>query len=162
MTRNARLANDAWEALFRAQVVLIRTFTADDIWTDLTQTEYDVLYALAKAPDGLNMVEINRNLLITQGGVSRLVTRLQQRGLITRCADPSDARATRISLTPEGARLQRSIGKAHADAVTAAMSRALTAEQMEQLRDLGRQIVAVIDPAQAEPHHTSHTRSRAR
>jgi DNA-binding MarR family transcriptional regulator len=148
MSTEARLANESWEALFRAQVVLFRMFSADDIWTETTQTEYDVLYELSKAPAGLSMVEINRNILMTQSGVSRLVQRLEQRGLLERCADPSDARAALISLTQEGARLQRSIGHAHAQAVTSAMTRALSSEQMQQLRDLGRQIVAVIDPSQ--------------
>jgi DNA-binding MarR family transcriptional regulator len=148
MTTEARLANESWEALFRAQVVLFRSFAADDLWTDVTQTEYDVLYELSKAPSGLSMVEINRNILMTQGGVSRLVQRLEHRGLLERCADPSDARAALISLTEEGARLQRSIGRAHAQAVTAAMTRALTAEQMQQLGDLCKQIVAVVDPSQ--------------
>jgi len=148
MTTEAKLANESWEALFRAQVVLFRSFAADDLWTEVTQKEYDVLYELSKAPSGLSMVEINRNILMTQGGVSRLVKRLEQRGLLERCADPSDARAALISLTKEGAALQRSIGRAHAQAVTAVMTRALSSEQMEQLRDLGRQIIAVIDPSQ--------------
>ena len=147
MTTEARLANEAWEALFRAQVVLLRSFAADDLWTEVTQKEYDVLYELSKAPSGLSMVEINRNILMTQGGVSRLVRRLEQRGLLERCANPSDARAALISLTHEGAALQRSIGRAHARTVTSAMTRALSPEQLEQLRDLSRQIVAVIDPS---------------
>jgi DNA-binding MarR family transcriptional regulator len=148
MTAEAKLANESWEALFRAQVVLFRTFAADNLWTEVTQNEYDVLYEISKAPSGLSMVEINRNILMTQGGVSRLVQRLEQRGLLERCADPSDARAALISLTPEGARLQRSVGSALARVVTSAMTRALSPEQMRQLRDLGRQITAVVDPAQ--------------
>jgi DNA-binding MarR family transcriptional regulator len=160
MTAEARLANESWEALFRAQVVLFRSFAADDLWSEVTQTEYDVLYELSKAPAGLSMVEINRNILMTQGGVSRLVQRLEQRGLLERCADPSDARAALISLTPEGARLQRAIGQAHARAVTSAMTRALTSEQMQQLRALCRQIVAVTDPHQATtPRPAPDTRS---
>lgn len=148
MTAEARLANESWEALFRAQVVLFRTFAAEDLWKDVTLTEYDVLYELSKVPLGLSMVEINRNVLMTQGGVSRLVQRLERRGLLKRCVDPSDGRAALISLTPEGARLQRAIGHDLARAVTSAMTRALSPEQMHQLRNLGRQIVAVIDPPQ--------------
>jgi DNA-binding MarR family transcriptional regulator len=149
MSTNARLANESWEALFRAQVVLFRTFADDDIWNEVTRTEYDVLYELSKAPVGLSMVEINRNILMTQGGVSRLVSRLEQRGLIERCADPSDGRAVLVTLTAEGRRLQRVVGRAHARAVTAAMTRALSPDEMQQLRDLGRRIIDVIAPAPA-------------
>jgi DNA-binding MarR family transcriptional regulator len=150
MTAEAELANESWEALFRAQVVLFRTFAAANLWEEVTQNEYDVLYEISKSPSGLSMVEINRNILMTQGGVSRLVQRLEQRGLVERCPDPSDARAALISLTPEGARVQRSVGYALAQTVTSAMTRALSPEQMRQLRDLGRQITAVVDPAQSD------------
>jgi DNA-binding MarR family transcriptional regulator len=150
MSENARLANESWEALFRAQVVLLRTFTVDDVWGEVSQMEYAVLYELSKAPSGLSMVEINHNILMTQGGVSRLVARLEQRGLLERCADPLDGRAVLISLTPEGTRLQRHVGHAHARAVTGVMTRALSPEQLQQLRDLSRQIIDVIDPTQTE------------
>lgn len=157
MTAEAKLANESWEALFRAQVVLFRTFAAANLWEEVTQNEYDVLYEISKASSGLSMVEINRNILMTQGGVSRLVQRLEQRGLLERCADPSDARAALISLTPEGARLQRSVGYALAQAVTSAMTRALSPEQMRRLRDLGRQITAVVDPAKTDADRSTPT-----
>lgn len=44
-------AVDAWEALFRAQVSLMRRFTADDIWDPISLREYDVLFTLSKCPE---------------------------------------------------------------------------------------------------------------
>lgn len=141
MTAGTRLANEAWEALFRAQVVLLRTFAEDDIWIELSQNEYDVLYTLSKAPDGLSMTEVNRGILMTQGGVSRLINRLVSRGLIERCVDPSDRRATSMRLTPEGAELQRTVGRRHARAVARTMQEVLDPEQLLLVRDLGQQII---------------------
>ncbi|MER5838554.1 hypothetical protein ABT116_49885, partial [Streptomyces sp. NPDC002130] len=44
------LATDAWEALFRAQVSVLRRLAADDVWDQVTMREYDVLFTLSLAP----------------------------------------------------------------------------------------------------------------
>ncbi|RIJ70190.1 MarR family transcriptional regulator [Nakamurella silvestris] len=158
MSGGARLANEAWEAMFRAQVVLMRSFAAEDIWGDLAQNEYDVLYTLSKVPEGLSMVEVNRNILMTQAGISRLVNRLVERGLIDRCVDPADRRATRMLLTPQGRELQRSVGRRHAASVTSAMTKALTTEELSQLRALARKITIDVEPIDVRhpDHHHPH------
>jgi DNA-binding MarR family transcriptional regulator len=94
----------------------------------------------------MSMVDINRDMLMTQAGVSRLIARLESRGLLERCIDERDRRATRMKLTEEGRRIQKLVGRRHAAAVTSTMTRALTHEQLEQLRDISRQITAVIAP----------------
>ncbi|TFB98914.1 MarR family transcriptional regulator [Cryobacterium sp. MDB1-18-2] len=141
--------------MFRAQVALLRTFGADDVWIEVSQNEYDVLYTLSKSANGMSMVEINRGILMTQAGISRLVARLETRGLLERCADDHDRRAVRMILTPEGARIQKVVGRRHASAITSTMTRALSREQLEQLRDISRTITSVIHPT-----HTDHESPR--
>jgi DNA-binding MarR family transcriptional regulator len=143
---DTRLANEAWESMFRAQVSLLRAFGGDDVWIEISQNEYDVLYTLSKSENGMSMVDINRSILMTQAGVSRMIARLENRGLLERCIDERDRRATRMMLTPEGARVQKLVGRRHAAAVTSTMTKALSHEQLQQLRDISRQITAVIDP----------------
>ncbi|GAA0362712.1 MULTISPECIES: MarR family winged helix-turn-helix transcriptional regulator [Micromonospora] len=146
MNAEERLANEAWESLFRAQVLLARRFLADDIWHELTPNEYDVLYTLRKSPRGMSMTEINRGILMTQAGVSRLCSRLVQRGLVARDCDPRDRRASVLTLTEKGAALQRAVGTRHAQAVTSAMTAALTPAQLTELRALAQQIIDRVDP----------------
>lgn len=147
-----RLANASWEALFRAQVVLAREFVAEQSWVEITQHEYDVLYTLAKAPDGLSLAEANRETLMTQGGLSKLVTRLVDRGFITRCTDDVDRRAVKLRLTEEGRDMQRLVGRRHARSVAEVMRRALTPAQMEQMLELGTAIIAnMSDPTPPSP-----------
>ncbi|MFI6074113.1 MarR family winged helix-turn-helix transcriptional regulator [Actinoplanes sp. NPDC051343] len=136
MRSEARLANDAWEALLRAQATLAREFEFAGDWGDLPAREYGVLYALSSAPDGLRITELIDDVLLTQAGVSRMVARLEKRGLVGRRDDPDDARACRIVLTDEGRATQRRLGLAHARHVTEAMTRALSREQLETLREL--------------------------
>jgi DNA-binding MarR family transcriptional regulator len=146
MSSDTRLANEAWESMFRAQVALLRAFGDDEVWFEISQNEYDVLYTLSKSENGMSMVDINRSILMTQAGVSRLIARLESRGLLERCLDERDRRATRMMLTAEGSRIQKLVGRRHAAAVTSTMTKALSTEQLEQLRDISRQISAVIDP----------------
>jgi DNA-binding MarR family transcriptional regulator len=141
-----RLANESWEALFRAQATLAREFELQGEWGSLPPREYGVLYAPASADDGLRITELIDDALLTQAGVSRLVARLERRGLVDRRDDPDDARACRIVLTAEGRAVQRRVGSQHARHVAAAMTRALTERQMETLRDLSRKLVAAAPP----------------
>lgn len=138
-----KLANEAWEAMFRAQATLALEFEREGDWSSLLlPREYGVLYALASAPNGLRMTELCDDVLLTQAGISRLVGRLEKRGLVERRGDPADARAYRIQLTEDGVQVQRRLGRAHATHVTAAMTRALDDDQLRTLRDLSRALVA--------------------
>lgn len=141
-TAGARLANEAWEAMFRAQATLALEFEHQGEWGDLLPREYGVLYALSTAPDGLRLTELCDDALLTQAGISRLVGRLEKRGLVERTDDPRDGRASRIRLTETGCDAQRRAGRAHARQVTHAMTRALDADQLRTLRDLSHALLA--------------------
>jgi DNA-binding MarR family transcriptional regulator len=141
MDTTTRLANVAWEALFRAQATLAREFEREGDWGDLLPREYGVLYALSTAPDGLRISDLGQDALLTQPGISRLVGRLEKRGLVERGDDPQDARACRIRLTAAGVEVQRGVGRAHARQVTAAMTRALSRAQLETLRELSLALI---------------------
>jgi DNA-binding MarR family transcriptional regulator len=133
-----RLANEAWEALFRAQATIQRELLAADVWDRLSPNEYGVLYALSKAPAGLRISELGGDALLTQTGISRLVARLEAHGLVERVADPDDGRAARIRLTEAGASAQRHVGLRHGRHVAQLMSRTFSTEQLEQLERLCR------------------------
>ena len=91
MVSRTRMANEAWEALFRAQATVQRELLAADVWDRVSPNEYGVLYALSKAPDGLRITELSGDALLTQTGISRLVARLEADGLLERVADPASA-----------------------------------------------------------------------
>jgi DNA-binding MarR family transcriptional regulator len=142
MSRESILANQAWEAYYRAQAALSREFTEADIWNELGTKEYAVLHALSNEPAGLRITELGDDVLLTQPGMSRLVARLEERGLVERGDDSADARARRIRLTADGVALQKKVGRRLADQITGAMTRALTPTQMEVLRDLSLAVLA--------------------
>lgn len=136
MISDARLANEAWEAYYRAQATIGQEFADADIWGGLLTKEYAVLYALSTEPDGLRISELCDDVLLTQPGMSRLIARLDKRGLIERSDDPDDGRASRIRLTEAGRDIQRRVGRGLTRTIADAMLRALDREQLEALRDL--------------------------
>ncbi|MFB7799033.1 MarR family winged helix-turn-helix transcriptional regulator [Isoptericola sp. NPDC056134] len=134
---DVRLAAEAWESLFRAQVTLMRRFQADDIWRDLSMREYDVLFTLSRAPRGeLRLRDLNEGMLIAQSSLSRMVERLEGRGLVARSVPADDARGTLVRLTAEGARRQRETGLAHVRTIAEYVGQALPTEELERLRDV--------------------------
>ena len=104
----------AWEALFRAQVTVLRALHAEFPTGELSLNEYDVLFNLSRQPDHqLRIRDINKHLLLTQPSVSRLVDRLAARGLLSKASDPGDGRGTIVSLTDEGYALFRKVAVTH-------------------------------------------------
>jgi hypothetical protein len=62
MASRTKIANEAWEALFRAQATIARELAAGDVWGKLSPREYGVLYALSDAPDGLRITELGNDV----------------------------------------------------------------------------------------------------
>ena len=151
MASNVRLANEAWEALYRAQATIARELAEADVWDELNMREYGVLYALSTAPDGRRITELSNDVLLSQPGMSRLIARLTDEGLVEREDDPDDGRACRVRLTEAGKHTQRELGRRHARHVAQAMTRALGAEQLLQLRDLCQPLAAPADMTEGRP-----------
>ena len=146
MAGRTRIANEAWEALFRAQATIAGELTAADVWHEVSPREYGVLYALSTAPHGVRISELRNDVLLSQPGISRLIARLDAAGLVERVDDPEDGRACRIRLTEAGAHAQREVGRRHGRHVAETMTRGLTSEQLVQLRDLCRSLTTTERP----------------
>lgn len=133
---SVRLAAETWESLFRAQVAVMRRLQSGPAFRDLAVNEYDVLFTLSRCPSGwLRLNELNDNVLLSQSSLSRLVERLEKRGLVERMPAPDDGRGVLVKLTDEGAQLQKQIGREHVREIAELVAPALTAaEQRELLR----------------------------
>jgi len=133
-------ANGAWEALLAAHATLMRQFSAEDTWEDLSMKEYDVLYTLSKCPEPIRLSELNRHVLLSQPALSRMVDRLADQGLVDRVIDAGDRRGLRLSLTEEGRAVQRRIGRRHGRSVAREMLKELTPAELRQLEELCRKL----------------------
>lgn len=138
---STRLAAEAWEELFRAQVTLMRRFEAGDDFAPLTSREYDVLFQLSRGEGGaMRMRELTELIMLTQPSLSRMVDRLSARGLVERRAAPDDGRGVVVALTEEGAALQRQIGRNHVRSIRRYVGGALDEEELRTLQRLAHKL----------------------
>jgi DNA-binding MarR family transcriptional regulator len=79
--------------------------------------EFDVLASLRRdgRPYRLTPTELSKALMVTSGGMTKRLTALEGRGLISREPDPNDGRSTTVSLTREGRRLVEAILPEHVE-----------------------------------------------
>lgn len=144
-----RLATESWESLFRAQVSVMRRLHLNPVFKKLGIREYDVLFNLSRCPTGwLRLNELNDNVLLSQPSISRMVERLEKRGLVQRKTADGDRRGVLIGLTEAGAELQKEIGRAHVQNITELMGAALDDGELATLLALtGKLRDAVAAPA---------------
>jgi DNA-binding MarR family transcriptional regulator len=70
-----------------------------------TLPRFDLMAQLERVPEGLQMGELSRRMLVTGGNVTGIVDQLERAGLIVRTEDPADRRAYLVKLTKEGRRV---------------------------------------------------------
>jgi len=127
----------AWEALFRAQVAVFRQLNAEFPSGELSFNEYDVLFNLSRCEGRRSRIrDLNRNLLLTQPSVSRLVDRLVARKLVSKETDPVDGRGTIVQLTDEGYDLFRRVAVTHAESIHRRVGSALDDSELAALTEL--------------------------
>jgi DNA-binding MarR family transcriptional regulator len=71
---------------------------------DTTLPRFDLLAQLERSRSGLTLGEVSRRMMVSNGNVTGLATRLEQEGLIERRTSASDRRAQTLLLTPRGRR----------------------------------------------------------
>lgn len=146
----AHLAVDAWEALLRAQVSLMKEFAEDFRGAAVSMQEYDVLYTLTGCPGGRTRLrDLAEHVRLSQPGLSRLVERMETDGLVARERDPLDGRGTLVSLTERGRAAQRTVGRVHARAITARVTDALDPAEQAELARLCTKLRLAAGPAPA-------------
>lgn len=137
-----------WVVMARATRAVEAHVAADIERHGLTATEFGVLEALYhKGP--LLLGDVQRRILVSSGGTTFLVDRLEKRGLVERRMCESDRRARYAALTPAGKALMEEIFPGHAEAIRRAMSGLGLADQRqatELLRVLGQEAAALSLP----------------
>ncbi|MEX2528705.1 MAG: MarR family transcriptional regulator [Gemmatimonadota bacterium] len=154
MTENPQTdALRLWVILSRAQSAVAEHARADFNRHGLTSAEFGAMEALFhKGP--LLLGEVQRKILLSSGGITYVIDRLEQRGLVERRQCPTDRRASYAALTAEGAQLMEEIFPQHAAHIQRALSGLSPQEQREAsalLRKLGHQAAELpLEPEDSE------------
>ena len=109
MQRQVTLSSPTQEQLVAWRVFLETAYALIDILDvelqserDLTLRWYDVLIQLEEAEDGLRMNELAGRILFSKSGLTRIVDRMEEAGLVRRERPADDRRVIEVFITPTG------------------------------------------------------------
>lgn len=106
----------------------------------LTPGEFDVLATVRRTDNGVNPGTFLESMVITSGGLSKRLDRLEADGLIERSPDPNDRRGTLIRLTPQGLGLIDEVLPLVVKRESEEIKARLTPRQLEQMGVLLRRL----------------------
>ena len=87
-----------------------------------TLARFDVLAALERHPEGMNMGALSRALLVSNGNATQLVQKLAKDKLVRIRPAPDDRRSSIVRLTPAGRALFEELAAAHHDWIDALLA----------------------------------------
>lgn len=146
----------AWRAFRRLLTTLparlARDLTAD---TGLSMTDYEVLSTLSEKPDRRwALKDLAAKMEWSRSRLSHHTTRMQERGLIEREPDPTDARGCILRLTEEGFLVLARAAPDHLDSVR---DRFLDHLDPDELRLLGELSTRIADLPDKRPTRSPST-----
>ena len=145
----SRVYADAFLGLVRAGDVVFRALdrSLQDEY-GISLHEYEVLLFLAafSTDQTMPMLELRRRTPLSQSRVSRVVSSLEDEGLVRRTIDPADRRAITVALTPRGLRKYRAARDRHLDDLNRHLYSVLSEREITQLADITTKIL------DAQPH----------
>jgi DNA-binding MarR family transcriptional regulator len=109
-----------------------------------TLPRFDVLAALERHPEGLRMSALSEFLMVSNGNVTGVVSRLIDDGLVTRTVDRADRRSATVRVTRKGREAFLKMAAAN-ERWMDDMFADLSAAQIEQLMRLLGQVRRSID-----------------
>ena len=109
---------DAWAAFIRAHATLSREMDVRlQESSGCSLPDFDVLSQLADAGGRLRMTELADRVLVSRSGLTRRVARLEEEGLVERCAADDDGRGVVVCLTDDGVKRMVETTRVHAEDV---------------------------------------------
>lgn len=110
--------------------------------------EFDVLATLRRsgAPYALTPTQLFGTLMVSSGGMTNRLDRLERAGLIVRAPNPEDRRGTLVSLTEQGLEMMNRLVPLHVENE----ARMLAALSRKEQETLGRLLGKLLDGLEGE------------
>lgn len=132
---------EAWEALSRCHVSVTRVLQRDVDLRGLSRREFEVIATLHTSDrSGLRLRDLNNHVLLTQSSLSRMLERLEYKGLVTRRQDSQDLRGVRVTLTEQGEQLYQQVSVDHDEKVAELLSTALDSQEIRVFTRLSERV----------------------
>jgi DNA-binding MarR family transcriptional regulator len=149
---------DAWRGLIRLREAVMREIDRrlrhDGL---ISLADYGVLITLVTAPGlRLRMSDLGAQRMLTPSGITRVVGRLEEQGLVRREPDPADGRAAFAALTRPGLEALRLAQVVHHSTVRELYLDRLTKHELDRLaRLLDKALPGVVSASAWPPPQTS-------
>jgi DNA-binding MarR family transcriptional regulator len=129
---------DAWIALMRAQqTTLLKIERAFREAKLPPHAWYDILWELDRAgADGLRPFELERQMLIAQSNISRLIDRLVEQGYVERKPVEEDGRGQRVVITAAGREMRKRMWPVYSRAISDAIGQRVSEREAANLSGL--------------------------
>jgi len=139
-----------WRAFITAHALVIDLIERELAEAgQLPLSSYDVLLALVEAPNRrLRMHELAQAVVLSRSGLTRLVDRLEQEGLLRRDRSGSDRRATYAVLTLKGFRAFRRAWPIYAQGILTHFLRHLTEQEGHILTEALEKVIVASQSSQ--------------
>jgi DNA-binding MarR family transcriptional regulator len=137
----------SWLAVVNAYNLCDAVLTARLAALGVRTGEHEVLANLATDP-GITQQALASRCFVAKSGISMLLARMEEAGLVRRDPDAVDARVKRLGLTPSGAALARRTMSIQAD-VVGAMAAAVSDAELELVADVMQRVSAQLEKLRA-------------
>lgn len=115
IAKMTRQHESMWRAFIEAHSAVMRVLEQDMMEKHgLALSWYDVLLHLAEAPEGrLRLGELANSVILTKSGITRLIDRMVDAGMVVREACPGDRRGYYAVITQSGRDTIEKVGPGH-------------------------------------------------
>lgn len=143
----------AWRSLqfmqMRLEGELARRLTAD---SGLSYPDYVVLVALTERPDGTaRLFKLAADLGWEKSRLSHHVTRMADRGLVTKRPSPVDRRGAVVVVTAAGRRAIEAAAPGHVDDVRRLFVDHVTPDELDVIAAVAERVLAALDAETSPP-----------
>lgn len=132
------MSTDAFSGLLGAHATLTRELSAALVASHgLTINDYGCLLLLHRAgEEGMRRIDLANQLQLSPSGITRLLDRLEDQGLVAKGECKSDARVSYAILTDAGHEKLRAAAPGHVDDIDRRLSAVLSEDEMKTLAEL--------------------------
>jgi DNA-binding MarR family transcriptional regulator len=138
LTTKTLPSTDAFANLSAAYAALTRELSASLVDKHgLTINDYGCLLLLSRAgEEGMRRIDLANELRLSPSGITRLLDRLEDQGLVGKGACKEDARVSYAILTEDGLTKLREAAPGHVDDIDRRIGEVLDEEEMRTLTEL--------------------------
>ena len=107
---------------------------------------YDVMVQLEEEPDGVPMNEIASRILASKSGLTRVIDRMEEAGLVRRERPRGDRRVVLVQATAQGLEALHASRRVHRDGIRRHFTEHLDAEDLERLKAMLQKVREHVRP----------------